>query len=150
MSATAPGPGLAQGSAVPAPGLITYTHCIYGLHALSVLTGVLTSASITGRFLFGLPSIIAVIMNYARRAEAEGSWLASHFRWQIRTFWFALLWSAITLVVSAPLTLVIIGAFLALAGLGVVGVWVCYRVLRGWLALQAGRGLPVPGSAVPT
>ena len=127
----------------PARGLVTYTHWIYGLHSLSVLTGLLTSASVAGRFVFGLPSIIAVIMNYARRHEAHGSYLESHFAWQIRTFWFALLGLAITLLISAPLILLMgIGIFTAAAGFGIVGVWVIYRVARGWLALRAGQAMP--------
>ena len=145
----APGSAAARaGRAAPSPELIRYTHWIYGLHALAVATGVLTSGSITGRFLFSLPSIVAVIMNYARRSEAEGTWLGSHFHWQIRTFWLALLWAAITLVVSAPLLLVVIGIYLAMAGLGLVGLWVAYRVIRGWLALRDGRAMPLGGTAV--
>jgi uncharacterized membrane protein len=123
-------------------GLVGYTHAIYALHACAVLTGVLTSSSIAGRFLFGLPSIIAVIMNYARRAEARGTWLESHFRWQIHTFWYALLWIGVTLLVGAPLTLIVIGVFVVIAGFALVGVWVVYRVARGWLALRAQRPMP--------
>jgi uncharacterized membrane protein len=137
-------PGAAPtGLVAPAPGLVSYTHWIYGLHALAVVSGVLTSSSIAGRFLFGLPSIVAVIMNYARRSEAEGTWLGTHFRWQIRTFWFALLWSAVTLVIAAPLTLIVVGAYLAAGGLALVGLWVAYRVVRGWRALRDGRGMPL-------
>jgi uncharacterized membrane protein len=128
------------------PGLVSYTHAIYALHALSVLTGVLTSASIAGRFVFGLPSIIAVIMNYARRADARGTYLESHFAWQIRTFWFALLWLVLTLLVAAPLILIVVGIFLAVAGFALVGLWVSYRVARGWLALRAGHTLPMTPS----
>jgi uncharacterized membrane protein len=142
-------PGATPASHVgPAPGLASYTQLIYALHSLSVLVGVLTTASITGRFLFGLPSIIAVIMNYARRSEAEGTWLASHFQWQIRTFWLALLWCAITLVISGALLIVLIGVLLAPLGLGLIGLWVCYRVARGWLALRKGQALPAPAAAV--
>jgi uncharacterized membrane protein len=138
------------GRALPSPELIRYAHIIYGLHALAVLTGVLTSGSITGRFLFSLPSIIAVIMNYARRSEAEGTWLGTHFHWQIRTFWIALLWAAITLLVSAPLLLVVVGIYIAMAGLGLVGLWVAYRVIRGWLALRDHRAMPLGGTVVQT
>jgi uncharacterized membrane protein len=131
----------------PDAGLITYTHIIYALHASAVLTGVLTSSSIAGRFLFGLPSIIAVIMNYARRAEAHGTWLATHFQWQIRTFWRALLWIAITLLVGGLLTLIVIGIFIVIAGFCIVGLWVAYRVIRGWIALSERRAVPRPVSA---
>jgi uncharacterized membrane protein len=127
------------------PGLVRYTHVIYGLHALSVLSGVLGSQSIVGRFLFGLPSIVAVIMNYARRAEARGSWLESHFRWQIRTFWFALLWVVVTSICAAPLLILWIGFIVVWIGFGLTGLWILYRVIRGWLALRDAQ--PVPRSA---
>ena len=124
------------------PGLLRYTHVIYGLHALSVLSGVLGSQSIVGRFLFGLPSIVAVIMNYARRAETRGSWLESHFRWQIRTFWFALLWVAVTSICAAPLLIVGIGIVIVWIGFGLTGLWILYRVIRGWLALGEAQAVP--------
>src|SRR5947208_11529522 len=72
--------------------LVTWTHAIYALHAFSLLTGILGAATVVGAFLTGWPSIIAVILNYVKRSEARGTWLESHFRWQIRTFWFGLLW----------------------------------------------------------
>jgi len=125
----------------PDPSLLTYTHLIYALHALSVLIGVVGAASI-GSFIFGVPSIVAVIMNYARRREVAGIWLESHFSWQIRTFWWALGWSIIVMVVSAPLMLVLIGFATAVVGLLLIGAWVLYRVVRGWLALRDLRPLP--------
>src|SRR2546422_11335092 len=76
----------------PSEGLITLTHVIYALHALSAITGLLSSALILTAFLTGWPSIIAGILNYAKRAEGRGTWLDSHFGWQIRTFWDALVW----------------------------------------------------------
>ena len=75
--------------------LITYTNVIYALHALAVVMGVLTSATIVLSFVASVPSIIAVIMNYVRRSEVRGTFLDSHFSWQIRTFWFAALWTVI-------------------------------------------------------
>lgn len=133
-----------QAQLQPASGLVTYTHLIYALHSCAVLTGLLTSGTVAGRFIFSLPSIVAVIMNYARRHEAHGSYLESHFSWQIRTFWLALLGLAITLLISAPLILfVALGVLTAQVGFGLVGVWVIYRVARGWLALRAARALPM-------
>src|SRR5262249_25731055 len=93
-------------TSVPVPGqqadasLISYTHVIYALHSLSVLIGVTSAVTIVGAFVFGFPSIIAVIMNYARRSEARGTFLESHFSWQIRTFWFALFWVLIIFAIS--------------------------------------------------
>jgi len=118
--------------AVPAPALVTVTHLVYALHALSLLIGVTTAATIVGAFVFGVPSIIAVVINYLKREEARGTFLESHFRWQIRTFWFALLWCVIGTVLFATL----VGIPLALAVFLGAGVWAIYRVARGWLALR--------------
>src|SRR2546430_6708713 len=69
--------------------LLSYTHVMYALHSLAVLIGVTTFHTIVGSFIGSLPSIVAVVMNYARRSATHGSFLESHFRWQLRTFWFA-------------------------------------------------------------
>jgi uncharacterized membrane protein len=127
---------------VPDPSMVTWTHVIYALHALSVLVGVTGAATIVGSFIFGVPSIVAVVMNYARRSEVRGTWLESHFSWQIRTFWIAFLASALVLLFSAPLMLVLVGFATAAIGLFLIGIWVLYRVLRGWLALREARTLP--------
>ena len=124
------------------PGLVTYTHVIYGLHALSAAIGILGAASIVGSIVFGVPSIIAVIMNYARRSEVRGTWLDSHFGWQIRTFWYALLLAAIVFLLSLPLMLVIVGFFTAAIGIVIIGLRIVYRVIRGWLALKEGQPMP--------
>ncbi|NDE86134.1 MAG: hypothetical protein EB048_00940 [Gammaproteobacteria bacterium] len=126
----------------PDPSMVTWTHVIYALHALSVLIGVTGAATIVGSFIFGVPSIVAVVMNYARRREVRDTWLESHFSWQIRTFWIAFVASALVLVFSAPLMLVLVGFATAAIGLFLIGIWVLYRVLRGWLALRDARTLP--------
>jgi uncharacterized membrane protein len=125
-------------------GLIQYTNWIYGLHALSVLIGLSTAHNVAMRFAFGLPSIVAVIMNYARRSEARGTWLESHFRWQIRTFWYSWLWIFVTSILAIPLLIVLIGILVAMIGYALIGLWIIYRVLRGWLALREGRPMPLP------
>ena len=119
--------------------LISYTHIIYALHSLSVLIGFTSMVTIVGSFIFGFPSIIAVIMNYARRAEVRGTFLESHFRWQIRTFWFALLWALAILALSLPLMLIIVGFYTLALGWVLLGIWVIYRIIRGWLALRDHR-----------
>ena len=124
---------------LPELGLAHYAHLIYGLQACAVATGLLTSATVAGRFLFGLPSVLAVILSYLRRIAARGSWLESHFVWQIHTFWYALLWIGITLLIGAPLTLIVIGVYIVAMGFGIVGLWVAYRVARGWLSLRDRR-----------
>jgi uncharacterized membrane protein len=123
--------------------LLTYTHVIYALHALSVLIGVSMFHTIVASFIWGLPSIIAVVMNYARRAATVGTFLESHFRWQIRTFWFAVLWNIIIWTVSLPLMIVLIGIPLFIFGHLALSVWIAYRVVRGWLALKDQRPMYV-------
>jgi uncharacterized membrane protein len=120
-------------AAEPRHGLIVFTHVIYALHGFSLLTGILGAATVVGAFLTGWPSIIAVILNYVKRGEARGTWLQSHFRWQIRTFWFGLAWVALCLL-FVVLTLGL-GLLVAWLPLLVVGLWFIYRVARGWLAL---------------
>lgn len=116
-------------------GLVRLTHLIYALHAFSALMGVISSAAVVTAFLTGWPSILAVILNYVKRSDVRGTYLESHFRWQIRTFWFAFLW----LVLAVLLFVTVV--FIPLAWLTVVvtGIWVLYRILRGWLALNEAR-----------
>jgi uncharacterized membrane protein len=123
--------------------LITYTHVIYALHALAVVVGIGSAHTIVGSFVGGLPSIIAVIMNYARRSATRGTYLESHFRWQIRTFWYALLWACVIVLVSAPFMIILIGFGMAVLGLWALGIWIAYRVIRGWLALKDKRPMYV-------
>lgn len=117
--------------------LVSWTHGIYALHAFSLLTGLLGVATVVGAFLTGWPSIIAVILNYVKRSEARGTWLESHFRWQIRTFWFGLLW--ITLCWLFVIGTLGIGMLVAWLPMGIVGLWFIYRIVRGWLALNDKR-----------
>ena len=116
----------------PEPSLVTIAHLVYALHALSLLIGIMTAATVVGAFVFGVPSIIAVVINYLKREEAKGTFLESHFRWQIRTFWFSLLWC----VIAAFLFITIIGIPLAFIVLLAAGAWAIYRIARGWLALR--------------
>ena len=106
-----------------------------------MLTGILTSVTIVSAFVFGWPSIIAVILNYVKRGEAEGTFIATHFRWQIRTFWFALAWS----VLSGVLFITLVGIPFALILIFCVSIWVAYRVIRGWLALSNGKPMQFAG-----
>jgi len=123
---------------VPREGLVTLTHVIYALHAFSALTGMVSAAMIVTAFLTGWPSIIAVILNYVKRSEVRGTWLDSHFSWQIRTFWFSLLWLAI----GGVLFVTVVGIPFALVVWFATGIWVLYRIIRGWLALLSQKELP--------
>ena len=124
-------------TAEPRESLITLTHVIYALHAFSLVTGIVGAATVVGAFLIGWPSIIAVILNYVKRSEARGTWLETHFRWQIRTFWFGLLWVTLCgLFIVATLG---IGLLIAWLPLTLVGLWFIYRIVRGWLRLKDRR-----------
>ena len=119
--------------------LVTWTNVIYLLHAFSLLTGILGAATVIGAFLVGWPSIIAVILNYLKRSDVRGTWLESHFLWQIRTFWFGLLWVSLC-VIFVVLTLGI-GILVAWLPLGIITIWFIYRIARGWLTLNERRSM---------
>jgi uncharacterized membrane protein len=115
--------------------LVGWTTVIYALHAFSLITGILGTATVVGAFLTGWPSIIAVILNYVKRSDVRGTWLESHFLWQIRTFWFGLLWVGLCLLfIVATLG---IGLVIVWLPLGIVTLWFIYRVVRGWVRLRA-------------
>lgn len=99
--------------------LKTLSTVIYALYALSLFAGV--------------TAIVAIVLNYLKLDEVRGSWLESHFRWQIRTFWWSLLW-----LMLGTLTVVILVGWIVL---GVAFVWFVYRIAHGWLKLN--DGLPI-------
>ena len=118
-------------------------HIVYGLHALGLAIGAFGAASVVGSFLFGWPSIIAVIVSYMYRGDVRGTWLESHFDWAIRTFWLALAFAAVIALVSAPLVLLLgFGLLTWIVGMAVLGIWAIYRIARGWLRLNARQPMP--------
>lgn len=123
------------------PGLVRTLHIVYALHALGLVLGAFGAASVIGSFLFGWPSIIAVIVNYVKRGDAAGTWLASHFTWQIRTFWFAMAWACLVFLIGLPFTLVLVGFAFWFVGFVALGIWAIYRIARGWLALRDRRAV---------
>ena len=125
----------------PADTPVTWAQVVSALHTFSLITGILGTATIVGAFLTGWPLIIAVILNYVKRSQVRGTWLESHFRWQIRTFWFGLLWILLCLAFIAAIFG--IGILLAWLPMGLVGLWFVYWVVRGWVALTDRRPLYV-------
>ena len=121
--------------------LVNWTTLIYALHAFSLVTGILGTATVIGAFLTGWPSIIAVVLNYVKRPDVRGTWLESHFRWQIRTFWFGLLW--VSLCLCFIIVTLGIGILVAWLPLAFVSLWFIYRIARGWLALRERRPMYV-------
>lgn len=132
--------GTPVSAADPLDGSRAWAHIMYGLHALSALSGIMTSATIIGAFVFGWPSIIAMIINYVTRSNVRGTWLESHWRWQLRSFWFAALW----LLAAGLLAATFIGIPAAFMVIVITGLWVLYRVIRGWLGLLNRAVMPLP------
>jgi uncharacterized membrane protein len=79
-------------------------------------------------FAFGITAIVGLVINYVKRDEAAGTVYQSHFDWQIRTFWWGLLWTVLGIVLSFLLV--------GFAVLFVVWVWAIYRVVKGFLKLN--------------
>ena len=84
---------------------------------------------------FVITYFVAIILDYIKLDDARGTWLESHFRWQIRTFWFGLLW----FVVGGLTVFFIIGGIIIFAN----SLWLIYRILKGWLNLNDGKPMPV-------
>ena len=125
--------------------LVTYNHITYLLYVLSYFTA-------------GLLWIVPIFMNYAKRRDADGTWLATHFDWQIKTFWYSIVW----FIVGIGIITFALGSFgvsimadsgniavgsvlLASIGfiiMGVAFIWHLYRIVRGWIALADGRPVP--------
>lgn len=101
--------------------LKSLTQVVYVLYALSYFTGI--------------TAIVGIIINYVKLEDAAGTWLESHFRWQIRTFWFGLLWAVIGVITA----FVLIGFAILFANF----VWIIYRIVKGWLNLNDGKPMPI-------
>jgi uncharacterized membrane protein len=105
--------------------LKTITAVVYALQAAAYFTG--------------LTALVGVIVNYVKLDDVRGTWLESHFRWQIRTFWFALLW----FVLGWLSWLVFVGMIVV----GATAIWVIYRIVKGWLNLY--EDLPMYAAGLP-
>lgn len=125
---------------LPSQDLITLTHIVYALHAFSAISGLTSAAFIVTAFLTGWPSIIAVIINYVKRDSVRGTFLDTHFSWQIRTFWWSLLW----LVIAGLMIATFIGMVIGIPILFAAGIWILYRIIRGWLNLLSRKAMPMP------
>ena len=97
--------------------LKSLTQVVYILYALSYFTGI--------------TAIVGIIINYIKKEEVAGTWLASHFDWQIRTFWYGLLWA----VIGTATMVILIGFAILFANF----CWIIYRIVKGWLNLNENR-----------
>jgi uncharacterized membrane protein len=117
---------------VAQPSVVTIANVVYALHSLAIVIGIVGAATIVGSFVGSVPSIAAVVLNYVKRGDARGTWVESHYRWQIRTFWFALLW----FVIGWVMIVTIIGALVGIPILIALTLWLIYRIARGWMRLS--------------
>ncbi len=101
--------------------LKSLTQVVYALYALSYFTGI--------------TAIVGIVINYIKLEEVAGTWLESHFRWQIRTFWYGLLWA----VIGALTAFALVGFAILFANF----VWIVYRIVKGWLNLTDGKPMPI-------
>lgn len=116
---------------------------VYALFAIAALVGVASHGFPLFAPLLGLIGIVAVIIAYVKRDEAAGTWVASHFHWLIRTFWWSLLWAMLGGLFLVTLGLILIGIPIAYAIWAADTIWVIYRVIRGYLLFHDNQ--PVPG-----
>ena len=86
-------------------------------------------------FFTAITWIVAIVLDYVKKDDAAGTWLESHYRWQIRTFWWGLLWG----VIGSVLLLVLVGWFILVAA----GIWIIYRIVRGVVYLNEARPMPL-------
>jgi uncharacterized membrane protein len=128
-----------QSHAGPMSSVLTVAHIVYALHTFAIVVGIVGAATVIGSFVGSLPSLVAVLLNYVKRGEARGTWAASHYRWQIRTFWFALLWA----LIGWALIITIVGAVVGVPILIALTLWLIYRIGRGWLRLRDRRPMYV-------
>ena len=102
------------------------------LNSLKTVATVVYALQAAG-FFIGITWLVAVVLDYVKKDDAQGTWLESHFRWQIRTFWWGLLWG----VIGSILLLVLVGWFVLVA----TAIWLIYRIVKGWLNLSENKPL---------
>ena len=128
--------------ASPSASLISTTLLIYALYGIAAVFGLVSSGFPLIAPFFGVLGIVAVIIAYVRRAEAAGTWLASHYRWLIRTFWFSLLWAMVGGLVLVTLGLILIGIPIAFGIWIAATIWVIYRLVRGYALFKDTKAIP--------
>lgn len=109
------------------------------LQALKKVATIVYALQAGGFLFFYLPHIAAAIVIYQKREDAKGTLLDSHFRWQLKTFWFGLAWAILGFI----LTITIVGSVVGIPIMVVNGIWIIYRVIKGWLRLNDGKEMYV-------
>lgn len=134
----APESGMAAGDPPTSAALLAYA--LFGTAAVMALV---SSGFHVAAPLMGLVGIAGLVVAYVKRGEAQGTWVASHFNWLIRTFWYSFLWGVVGAIVLIVLGIILIGIPIALLIWAVAAIWVIYRVIRGYLLFKDNK--PVPG-----
>jgi uncharacterized membrane protein len=122
----------------PSPSLISMTLLVYALFGVAAVASVVSSGLVAIWPLVGLVGIVGLIIAYIKRDEAAETWVASHLRWLIRTFWFSVLWDLIGVV----LLFTIVGIPIAIGIWIVTAIWVLYRLLRGYMLFKDSKAVP--------
>src|SRR5664279_3380081 len=130
-------------AATPSSSLISMTLIVYALFGVGAISALASSGFPLIAPLMGVIGIVAVILAYIKRDEAAGTWLQSHYRWLIRTFWYSFVWGLVGGLILITLGLVLIGIPIAFAIWILTTIWVIYRLLRGFLLFNESK--PVPG-----
>jgi uncharacterized membrane protein len=129
--------------AAPSASLISTTLLIYALFGVAAVVALLAHGFPPVAPLGGIIGIVAIILAHVKRGDATGTWLASHYRWLIRTFWFSVLWGIIGAVIFVVLLIVLIGPIIAFIIWFATAIWVLYRLIRGYVLFKDSQ--PVPG-----
>ena len=115
----------------------------YALFAIAAVLQIASSGLPLIAPFFGILGVIGIVVLYVKRDEARGTWLESHFTWLIRTFWWSFLWAILGGVLFVMLAIVLIGFLIGPAIWFITGIWVIYRLIRGYLLFKDSK--PIPG-----
>jgi len=129
--------------AAPSASLISTTLLTYALFGVAAVVALVAHGLVFVAPLGGIIGIVAIILAYVKRGDAAGTWLASHYRWLIRTFWFSVLWWVIGGIIFWVLLIIVIGPIIAVGIWLATTIWVLYRLIRGYLLFKDSQ--PVPG-----
>ena len=126
----------------PSASLISTTLLVYALFGAAAVVALLAHGLVLVAPLGGIVGIIAIIIAHVKRSEATGTWLASHYRWLIRTFWFSVLWWVVGGIVFWILLIILIGPIIAIGIWLATTIWVLYRLIRGYLLFKDNKPVP--------
>lgn len=136
-----PAPPATNGA--PPPALISMTLFIYALFGVAAVVDLATAGFPLIWPLAGLVGILAIVLAYVKRSDAAGTWLASHYRWLIRTFWYSMLWGVVGGIIFILFAIILVGLVVGYAIWVATTIWVLYRLIRGYMLFNASQ--PVPG-----